>query len=246
MRRLLFLLAFLWTVLPAAAQLRVGVVDKCPLAGGTGTDAGYVLALQRGGNAVLILPYTEDAGLLAEAVSALDLVFLTGGEDIDPAYFGEAPSKALGTVNARRDTLEFRVIAEAMKQGKPIVGTCRGLQVLNVYFGGSLWQDLPSQYEKALNHRAPAGHPILLSKGTRLHSLLRADSLWVNSTHHQAIKDLAPGFRVSAVCPDGVIEAFESDKWPIAAFQFHPERLAVGQDTVFVNIFRHLRELAGK
>lgn len=245
-KRICILLLFVFATVSAKAQLKVGVVDKCPVTGGAAADDNYIKALQRGGNSVLVIPYTADPELLSSAISAVDLIFLTGGEDIDPAFFGEAPSEKLGTVNARRDTLEFRTIAEALKQKKPIIGTCRGLQVLNVYFGGTLWQDIPSQRPSSLNHRAPSGHPILLSRGTRLYSLLRADSLYVNTSHHQAVKDLAPGFRISAVSPDGIVEAFESEELPIAAFQFHPERLATGTDSLYTIIYKNLRQLAGK
>ncbi|MBO4446993.1 MAG: gamma-glutamyl-gamma-aminobutyrate hydrolase family protein, partial [Bacteroidales bacterium] len=244
--RILLLALALLAAIPASAQLQVGVVDKCPSSGSAEGEPNYLKALHRGGNSVVVIPDTPDSKLLASEISSVDLVFLTGGEDINPSYFGEQPSVYLGTVNDRRDSFEFRVIEEALKQGKPIIGTCRGLQVLNVYFGGTLWQDIPSQLPSSLDHRSPEGHPIRLVKGTRLQSLLQADSLFVNTSHHQAVKDIAPQFKVSAVSPDGIVEAFESDVLPIAAFQFHPERLAVGDDSLFTRIYLNLKQLAGE
>lgn len=237
----------LWAVLSyaAAGQIRVGVADKCPETGGCAADANYLNALMAAGYTPVVLPDIADSLLLAEAVRAVDWILLPGGEDIDPALFGEAPDPALGTVNARRDAFEFRLIGEALRQHKPIFGICRGMQVLNVYFGGSLWQDLPSGWPGSLDHRSPNGHAIRIVPGSRMAALLGTEALDVNTSHHQAVKALAPGFRVSATAPDGVIEAFECDSLPIAAVQFHPERLELDGCTDLKDLFARIFVCSG-
>ena len=241
MRKFLHTLLF-WAALSfaAAGQIRVGVADNCPEAGGCAADVNYLNALLAAGYAPVVLPDIADSLLLADAVSAVELVLLTGGEDIDPARFGEAPDPALGTVNARRDAFEFRLIREALRQGKPIFGICRGMQVLNVYFGGSLWQDLPSGWPGCLDHRSPDGHGIRIVPGSRMAAWVGTETLKVNTRHHQAVRRVAPGFRISAYAPDGVPEAFECDSLPIAAVQFHPERLALDGCTDLKDLFARI------
>ncbi len=245
MMRFLHIL-LLWAVLsfPAAGQWRVGVADKCPEAGGCAADANYLNALMAAGHTPVVLPDIADSTLLSEAVRAVDWILLPGGEDLDPLLFGETAVPELGTVNARRDAFEFRLIGEALRQHKPIFGICRGMQVLNVYFGGSLWQDLPSQCPSALDHRSEQGHPVRIVRGSRLARIIGKGKFTVNTSHHQAVKALAPGFRVSATAPDGIIEAFECDSLPIAAVQFHPERLVLTDEAaVWSKVFSQLEAL---
>ena len=140
--------------LAAAAQVRVGVADKCPETGGCAADANYLNALMQAGLSPVVIPDIADSALLSKAVAAVDWVLLTGGEDIDPALYGELPDPALGTVNARRDAFEYRLIGEVLRQQKPLFGICRGMQIINAYFGGSLWQDLPSGWAGSRDHRS--------------------------------------------------------------------------------------------
>src|SRR5262245_48494447 len=173
----------------------------------------------------------------AEAIAQIDGLLLTGGGDVAPARYGEAPHPAVVDVDPVRDEFEIGLIAEARKRKLPIFAICRGLQVLNVAGGGTLVQDIPSQVKGALEHKLPVpphqsyalAHEVWLDKDTLLARLMRerlsdADSCDVNSRHHQAIKKVATGFEVSATAPDGVIEAVEE---PAARFclavQWHPE-----------------------
>ena len=231
--------------LAAAAQVRVGVADKCPETGGCAADANYLNALMQAGLSPVVIPDIADSALLSKAVAAVDWVLLTGGEDIDPALYGELPDPALGTVNARRDAFEYRLIGEVLRQHKPLFGICRGMQVINAYFGGSLWQDLPSGWAGSRDHRSQEGHSVRIVPGTRLHALLGVETLNVNTSHHQAVRRVAPGFRISACAPDGVPEAFESDSLPIAGVQFHPERLLLGGETLMMKVFQNWKELCG-
>jgi len=186
-----------------------------------------------GGEARLLLP---SAGI-ESALGGLDGLLLTGGEDVAPLWYGEAPHPATVPAEVGRDEFEIALVRAARASGLPILAICRGVQVLNVACGGSLVQDIPTQMPDALTHSLPApphestffAHEVWVDKDSLLSTLLRdrlldADSCQVNSRHHQAVKDLAPGFRASATAPDGVIEAIED---PAARFclgvQWHPE-----------------------
>lgn len=228
--------------LTVPAQVRVGVADKCPETGGCAADANYLNALMMAGLSPVVIPDIADSALLAKAVAAVDMVLITGGEDIDPALFGELPDPKLGKVNARRDAFEYRLIGEVLRQHKPLFGICRGMQVINAYFGGSLWQDLPSGYAGSLDHRAQEGHSVRIVPGSRLHALLGAEEVKVNTSHHQAVRRVAPGFRISAFAPDGVPEAFECDSLPVSAVQFHPERLLLGGEQIFLRLFTQFED----
>ena len=173
----------------------------------------------------------------SDALNGIDGLMLTGGDDVAPARYGEQPHPAVVEVEPERDEFEMALIVEARRRDVPIFAICRGIQVLNVACGGTLVQDIGSQVSGALEHsfRVPPhepyslAHEVWLDKDTLLAKLMRerlsdADACEVNSRHHQAVKELAPGFQVSATAPDGVIEAIED---PAARFclgvQWHPE-----------------------
>ncbi|MFN2565213.1 MAG: gamma-glutamyl-gamma-aminobutyrate hydrolase family protein [Gemmatimonadaceae bacterium] len=195
------------------------------------TNAAYVHALEAAGLVPVVLPPlgATHAGRALDAVSGL---VLTGGEDVAPRRYGEAPHRALGAVNEARDAWEFALIAAARARGLPTLAICRGVQVLNVALGGTLVQDLPSQCPSALPHAPKHGrgtrvHEIRVAPGTRLASAVRADRLTVNSAHHQAISRIAHGLRVTARAPDGIVEGaeWEGDDWWAVGVQWHPEEL---------------------
>ena len=165
-----------------------------------------------------------------------DGLLLAGGPDVDPARYGEAPSTPTLEVRAERDTLDFAAFADAEERGAPVFGICRGLQVVNVALGGTLWQDLPSQRDRGVAHDADApdgardfrAHPVRPSAGRAPSPFAAAvaQALDVNSRHHQAVKDLASSLTPVAASPDDVVEAFERPgrSW-LAAVQWHPEDL---------------------
>ena len=191
------------------------------------TTAGfsYANALQQGGCIPIVIPSNLDSISLRELIKKLDVVFLTGGEDVAPFRYGEENHPKLGKVNERRDEWEYQVLGEAKRQHKPIFGTCRGEQMINVFFGGTLYQDIPGhkQEEGGSFHERRAS----VVEGTLLHSLVGSAEIATNSFHHQAVKVPAPGFRVAATADDGIIEAIEpavlSDRF-ILGVQWHPER----------------------
>jgi putative glutamine amidotransferase len=179
-----------------------------------------------------------DAGMSpAEALAGIHGLLLSGGNDVAPERYGEEPVPQLGKVSQDRDAFEIAIIKEARRTGLPLLGICRGIQVLNVACGGSLVQDIASQLPGSMPHtfKVPEyepyhlAHELWIEPGTVLERLMRealsdADACEVNSRHHQAIKRIADGFISSATAPDGVIEAIED---PSARFclgvQWHPE-----------------------
>ena len=217
------------TATVAKRHLVIGFGDVCTPTK-VSVNRTYVDAVLQAGYIPQFIPRVNDAKLLKRYVKEVDVVFLTGGEDINPAYYGAEPSPKLGEVVGRRDTFEMALLKEAVRQKKPIFGTCRGLQIINVFFGGSLYQDLPTEYPGALNHRQSDRfrekvHDIHIEEDSRLYKIMGIKTIGVNTAHHQAIRKLAPGLRVAARADDGVIEAIEGDTYPVAAVQFHPEGL---------------------
>lgn len=201
----------------------------------------YLTSLERAGATVRVLDDAKD--LLPAALDGCDGVLLTGGVDVDPREYGEAKHPTVET-DATRDAYELALAKLAIERDMPLLAICRGVQVLNVAAGGTLIQDLPSQHPSAVQHsitepKNSIAHDVAITEGTCLSMLLGAPSIAVNSRHHQSVKDAAPGFVVSAVSPDGVVEAIER---PASTFcvgvQWHPENFwASGQ---FAGLFQGL------
>ncbi|MEI8167813.1 MAG: gamma-glutamyl-gamma-aminobutyrate hydrolase family protein [Chloroflexales bacterium] len=194
----------------------------------------YLHACEAGGAVPLLMPLSDDLAVVRALYERCDGILLPGGDDVDPAYFGEARHPLLGEVDAQRDTVELALARWCREDSKPLLGICRGLQVLNVAFGGSLWQDLPSQLPSASDHRYNSkletydveGHRLMLEADSWLASQFDTDELLVNTMHHQAVKSVAPGLRVVGRAPDGVIEALEGTGTHfVVGVQGHPEYL---------------------
>lgn len=215
--------------------------------GASRVSGDYIQAIVKAGGSPVIVPAVTDGEVLRSVVSHLDGLVLVGGADVNPLWYGEEPRQELGEVDPTRDLYELKLIKLATDQNVPILGICRGLQLLNVAFGGSLYQDIPSQragnYIKH-NQELPKGygsHRAVIRKGSCLARILGKDTVAVNSYHHQAIKRLAPAFKAVAYAPDSIIEAIEGyPDHPIMGVQWHPEGLIAGGDTVMLRLFRHL------
>lgn len=233
----------------------IGLPDTCPQEPPI-VPVNYVNAVERVGHQVRVLPYTMDEEACQKMLDGLDVLLFMGGGDIEAKWFGEEQSPLAGTPNLRRDEFEMLLFKLALQRRLPIMGICRGHQLINIALGGTIYQDLPTEYPDLsdkgmaplINHSRPdsewAGvHDIQIEKDSRLYQVLQVEQACVNSTHHQALKDLGRTLRVTATSPDGVIEAIESDTYPIAAVQFHPERLAFGDDTLFTPLFSKMLEL---
>lgn len=215
---------------------RIGVTcGSAPEGRSLALDLDYVDAILRAGAIPLVIPPNLPEESLADTLQSLDGLLLSGGPDVDPVHFGEEPLPAMGRIDPGRDRVELGLARLALEVGMPILGICRGAQVLNIAAGGDIFQDLPSQAEGILKHvqqPTPMPHPthgIHIEPGSLLASVTGRDSLRVNTWHHQAVRKAAPGFAVSAAAPDGVVEAIEK---PGAAFvlglQFHPESMEKG------------------
>lgn len=187
----------------------------------------YVQALTNVGLVPLIVPPLLDASQAAAALDSVRGLVLTGGEDVEPGRFGAAPHAKLGRTDARRDAVEVALIETARARRLPILAICRGIQILNVALGGTLYQDLGSERPGSIDHQdEETRHTIAVEPGTLLARTLGGPSAPVISRHHQAVRDLAPGLRVSALAPDGVIECVEpangGGAWMLGV-QWHPE-----------------------
>lgn len=199
-----------------------------------GQNQAYLRALVRAGATPLLIPHLADMAHLRALYDLLDGLLLPGGEDVDPARYGEPGHEKLGRTSPGRDGVELALAGWAMDEGLPLLAICRGIQVLNVALGGSLYQDIQAQVPGSARHDWYPGYPrnhlphrVVVTPGTRLDGILADPEPPVNSLHHQALKDIAPGLRVVARSPDGVVEAVEATGHPFAvAVQWHPEELA--------------------
>ena len=237
MKRLILILAVL-----AAA----GCAHKAPVIGISGSyspegvglttlNTNYSQAISKAGGVPVIIP-TVSSKEEAEAVLAvLDGIVFSDGEDLDPSLYGEAVLNETVYVDSVRDVSDVFLAKAAVASGKPILAICRGEQLMNVVLGGSLYQDLAEQKPDNVGHSGTT-HKILAEQGSLLAKLYGTDSLEVNSSHHQAVKDVAPGLKVTAYSSDGIVEAYEGDN--LTAVQFHPEKLVRAGDDSWLEFFK--------
>ena len=194
----------------------------------------YYLAAAEAGAVPVMVPLLEDDEQTLRAVyERLDGLLLAGGVDMDPRTFGEAPHPRLGKTDHARDAVELTLARWAIEDRKPVLGLCRGHQVLNVALGGTLWQDIEAQVPEAIKHdyfptagyaRDFLAHEVAVAPGSRLEAAFRTQSVPVNSMHHQAVKRLAPALVAAAHSRDGLVEAIESGtEHFLVGVQWHPE-----------------------
>ena len=205
-------------------------VDKTPER--AYVNSAYLSAVQQVGGVPVVLPPQLSAASLARIARGLDGVLLTGGGDIDPAVFGEAPHPTVYEVAPSRDTLETTVVGIALERGLPILAICRGIQLLNVALGGTLFQDVGTDPGTELRHgqqepRDQPTHKVRVAAGSLLAETLGADELEVNSMHHQSVKAPGKGLTAVAWAPDEIIEGIELDDRSrfVVGVQWHPEEL---------------------
>ncbi|WP_129672657.1 gamma-glutamyl-gamma-aminobutyrate hydrolase family protein [Candidatus Chloroploca sp. Khr17] len=194
----------------------------------------YLRSLEAAGAVPLLIHLTDKLDLVRILYEQCIGILLPGGEDVAPRRYGETPLPELGLVDAQRDAVELALAGWCREDGKPLLGICRGIQVLNVAFGGSLYQDIPSQLPDTLDHRYNthlrtydvAGHPLHLAADSWLARQLQTTEVLANTMHHQALKVVPSDLRVVGHAPDGVIEAVEGVGEPfVVGVQCHPEHL---------------------
>ena len=206
----------------------------------------YVNSVLMNGGVPYIIPVTDDVEVLRQITAQLDGIIFTGGEDFAPAYFGQEEHEKLGEVNVTRDTYDLTLFKLAKDRNIPILGICRGLQLINVAMGGTLYQDLPSQKPSDINHRQDeegtiATHSVSIVEGSMMHQILGQKEVQVNTFHHQAIEKLAPGLKIVGWANDSVpemIEAYPSRQ--IIGTQFHPEIFTANGDALMGKLFKFL------
>ncbi len=199
-----------------------------------GALGSYVEAVVGAGGLPILIPLTLDGDNLSQVYGRLDGVLLPGGADFDPARFGARPHPAAGPADADRDRLEIDLIRRAVDEDKPLLGVCRGAQAINVALGGTLIQDIPTEHATSIDHYrhypehplATIAHRVRVEEESRLAHILGAPIVDVNSRHHQALRELAPGLVVAARAPDGIVEAIElPGRAFVLGVQWHPENL---------------------
>ena len=242
---------FNWTATYDSAHATFPGTRPTPLIGITGNFGdkgcelaeGYYQSVIQAGATPVVLPPTDDLDALATMLESIDALILSGGGDINPLFLGEEPLPALHGINPRRDRCELVLTRMAADRQLPILGICRGCQVLAAALGGSLWQDIPSptlKHSQELD-RSYASHTVSISEGSLLHDIFATDTIAVNSFHHQAVRDAGPQLRIVATAADGVTEAIESSQHKsIIGVQWHPECFCLRGDKSMQPLFRWL------
>lgn len=223
--------------------------DWCPPS--LGHRKTYVDAVVAAGGAPLLIPPIDDEAVLRDLYERIDGLLLSGGGDIQPHYYGEEPAPQLGVVDPARDRAELPLARWAIEEGKPVLGICRGVQVINVALGGTLYQDIAVQLQSDLQHDSSfrqqdwtyMAHDLRLAPDSHLARLFGTTSFPTNSLHHQSLKELGPGIRAVGWAPDGVVEAVEGDNGHfLIGVQCHPEALQAEADPRWRALFRHFVE----
>lgn len=191
----------------------------------------YVESIERSCGVPYIIPIIQNEEIIKQQVKNIDALILSGGSDVNPLLFGEEPSEKLGAIVNERDIYDTKLLKFAMKLDKPILGICRGIQVLNIVNGGTLYQDLSLHQGHSVKHfqsgsPSSATHTVDIIKNSVLYEILGEKAL-VNSFHHQAVKKVAKGFKVTALSKDGVVEAIEKEGESfVLGIQWHPEMMS--------------------
>jgi putative glutamine amidotransferase len=234
-------------VFPSIQHPSIGPVPR------SGVNQHYIDAVIDAGGAPVLIPLGLDEAGLRAIFGTLSGLLLPGGDDVSPVRYGQEPHHRLGAVDDDRDELELTLTAWALEEDLPILGICRGIQVLAVAAGGTLYQDLPSQMPTDVRHdvrehgRDYLCHAVDVEPGSYLAAAIGATSAHVNSFHHQAVLDVPPGFTVSARSPDGIVEAIESPAHHFAVgVQCHPEGIWRSTAPQFSGLFRAFVEAASR
>jgi len=203
----------------------------------------YANAILQAGGIPIVIPLMPDDEI-EMICDEIDGLFITGGEDIDPSYYGEDPHVDLGVITPRLDRMEHSLVKGILKRDKPYIGVCRGLHMLNIATGGSLYQSIHSEREEpTIQHRQKSirthrSHRVKIDPNSQMFDLLGEEEIKVNSFHHQGCKAIGDGLKVVATAPDGIVEGVESMRHSfVFGFQWHPEEFALEGDEPSKRIF---------
>lgn len=256
-KQLFAIAAFLLSASAVFAQAPIIGISSYNGSDACSADLTYINSVRLAGGIPVVIPLTTDEAELEKTLSLVDGVIMTGGADYDPlVWYGEEPVREMRGVQPERDAYDVMMVRKAVEKGLPVLGICRGEQLLAVAFKGSLWQDVPSMLKGNVKHNQMptdvryATHSVTIEKSSELYRLVGKEKPQVNSFHHQGIKALPKGLKASAHSADGLIEAVERDgklegfkdagAW-ILGVQFHPECLiTLGGDKTFLPIFEEL------
>ena len=206
----------------------------------------YALATQKAGGVPVLIPVGSDASSLSDLLLRVDGLVFTGGADIDPQRFNGTPHPRIYGISPERDEMEFSLMEKALEAKKPLLAICRGIQVLNVAFGGSLYTHVQDQLDSAIKHdwypdfpRDRHAHTVNLSGSSQLHEIFEEDQIQVNSLHHQGVASVGKGLNATAFAPDGLVEGLEVEGADFAlGVQWHPECLP--DDACMQKLFKAL------
>ncbi len=191
------------------------------------STSAYVLAVAAAGGVPVQLPLV-DIDDTESLIGCVDGLLLTGGPDVSPLLYGEEPCNKMGSCRQFNDQMEIALLHAATAAKKPVLGICRGLQVINVGYGGTLYQDIPSQIPGSGMHLQPSGrnertHTVYLTAGSYACRVCGDEKIYVNTFHHQSVKDIGKGLTITGRAADGVVEAIENEDGSVFAVQWHPE-----------------------
>lgn len=212
-------------------------------------NAAYISAVEDAGAVPFIIPVSNDLEKTKKLIDLCDGLLFPGGEDIDPGYYGENPHKNLGEIRPEVDKFLFHSLLYALEQRKPALGICKGMQMMVVATGGSLYQDIYSQREEETFLHCQSGrrtygvHQVQIDKDSRLFQILETEQLATNSMHHQSVRTLGKGLRLSAHTEDGIVEAVESLDGRLIGVQWHPEEM-VPESGAMKRLFKNLVQRA--
>ena len=201
----------------------------------------YTEAVEDNGGVPYIIPILKNEENIRQALQGIDGLILSGGHDINPLLWGDEPKKYIGKLLPERDEFDLTLFREARKLNIPILGICRGHQLINIALGGSLYQDVDDEVKDSINHvqksyYSNATHTVSIHEESFLYDILGKEST-INSFHHLAVKDLGKGLKVSAIAKDGVIEGIQSEDGNIIGIQWHPEMMYRNREDMS-NIFK--------
>lgn len=212
----------------------------------------YVRSVHMAGGTPILIPLIDDKNAGYEYIKLIDGLILSGGEDVSPIVYGENPIEQVNLICDERDKFEINLFLEALKNNLPILGICRGIQIMNVALGGTLYQDIHAQRKDTLGHYAKDTpvhnlyHQIHIKNKSKIYDIFRQNEIRVNSYHHQAIKEIGDELIETAWASDGIIEAVEHiHKKFVVGVQWHPEDLTV-HHPIFLDLFKALIEACKK